>query len=440
MDGREVGATAVGVDDRVPLARAALYGLQHVTAMFAGLIAVPLIVSGAIGLGPSERTILVQGALITSGVATLLQTGRVGMLGARLPIAMGTAFVFITPLIAIGSQLGVAAMFGAVIVGGLVELAVSPLVWRVKRLFPPLVTGTVVALIGLSLIPIGFRWAAGGSGPLYGQPIAFAVSGLVLAIMIVSNQYVRGFLQTVSVIFAIACGYVISALAGILDVGAVREAPWFAVPSLFAFGAPEFSFGAIIGILAAQFASMLETIGDVYATGTMTRTSIEKEHVRGAIAIDGLGSAFAAVLNGLPVTSFSQNIGVIGLTGVASRQAVRAGGVILLVLGLFPKFAAAITAMPDPVLGGVALVMFGAVAAAGIGQLRGIAMTQREVLIFATAIGLGLGLGLAEEAALERLPAGLRVLLHSGVIVGGVVAILLNEVLPGRRGEGRPGA
>jgi NCS2 family nucleobase:cation symporter-2 len=428
-------ARFIGLDEKVPLAKSAVYGLQHIIAMFAGVVAVPLIVGGAIDLSPAQKTILVQGALIASGIGTILQTGRVFILGARFPVCMGTAFVFITPMISIGNTYGVSAIFGALIVGGIVEFIVSTFIWRIKRFFPPLVTSTVVTLIGLGLIPVGFNWAVGSGTPFFAQPIAFIIAGLVLVIMIVANRFTTGFIQTICIIFAIVCGYIISALFGVLDMNYVLEAKWVALPKFFAFGWPQFKLGAILGILAAQFGSMLETVGDIYATGTVLNEEVKKENLQGAVAVDGIASSIATIFNGFSLTSFSQNIGVIGITRVGSRHVVRIGGIILVIMGLFPKFAAIITAMPAPVLGGVGIVMFGSVAAAGVGQLAGIKLTPRELLIFATAIGLGLGFGLASGDALANLPKALQIILHSGVVVGAIVAILLNEVIPKRQSE-----
>ena len=427
-------AIKIGLEEKVDVGRSIIYGLQHMIAMFAGVIAAPLIVGGAIGLEPLEKTVLIQGALLAGGIGTILQSMRIGFVGAKLPIAMGTSFVFIAPMIAIGNSWGIATIFGSMMVCGLIEFAVAPFIWRVKRFFPPLVTGTVVALIGLLLIPVGFRWAAGGFGDMYGQPIAFVISGLVLVIMLAASSFAKGFMQTVSIIFAIVCGYVVAGMFGVLDLSIVGKAEWFAIPKVLAFGMPEFHIGAILGILVAQFASMLETIGDTYATGAVLDEKIEKEHLRGAIAVDGIGSFIGNFFNGFSLTSFSQNIGVIGITGVGSRHVVRVGGIILVVLALFPKLAALIVAMPEPVLGGAAIVMFGAVVAAGISQLSvgRDRFSQRSLLIFATAIGLGVGFGLADNEALQNLPDALQSILHSGVVVGGAVAILLNEILPGK--------
>lgn len=428
----------IGLEDRVPAGQAIIYGLQHILAMFAGVIAVPLIVGSAIGLPDDQKTILVQGAILACGIGTVLQTGRIGFIGAKLPICMGTAFVFIQPMIAIGKMHGMAAIFGGLIVGALIEFLISPLIWRVRNLFPPLVTGTVIVLIGLSLIPVGFRWMAGGYGDLYGQPIAFIISGSVLCIMIAANRFASGYVQTISIILAIVAGYFISGMAGILDLSVVAKANWVAIPQPFAFGMPEFIFGAILGILVAQFGSMLETIGDTFATGSVLDEEIKPEHLRGAIAVDGLGSLIGNIFSGFSLTSFSQNIGVIGITGVGSRHVVRFGGAILIVMALFPKFAALIVAMPAPVLGGAGIVMFGSVVATGVDQLSATRLDRRSLIIFSTAISIGLGFGFAGDEALANFPPALQIILHSGIVVGAIIAIFLNLVLPETKADCSP--
>lgn len=423
----------IGIDERLPVGSAMVYGLQHILAMFAGIIAVPLIVGTAIGLSQAELTILIQGAMLASGIGTLIQTLGFRRVGSRLPIAMGTAFVFIAPMITVGGTFGLPAIFGAAIVGGIVELLAASVLPKVRHWFSPLVTGTVVSLVGLGLIPVGFGWAAGGSGDLFGKPLSYIIAGLVLAVILLINRLFKGFVQSVSIVVAIAVGYLLAAAFGILDLSHVSEAKWVALPKIFAFGPPKFYLSAILVMLVAQFASMLETIGDVFAVGAVTRREVKEQELQGAVAADGIVDSLAAVVNGLPVTSFTQNIGVIGITGVASRFAVAAGGGILVVMGLFPKLAGVISAMPSPVLGGAGIVMFGAIAVAGIMQIASVPrFGQREVLIVATAMALGLGFGLHPEGALDGLPSGLKVFLESGVAVGGVAVILLERLLPAK--------
>lgn len=420
----------IGLEDKVPLWNSIVYGVQHIVAMFAGIVAVPLIVGSAIHLPPDQKTILVQACLLASGIGTILQTSRIWFIGARLPICMGTAFVFITPMIMIGNVHGVAGIIGGLMIGGLAEFIVAPYIWRIKHVFPPLVTGTVIALIGLSLIPVGFRWMAGGFGDLYGKPVAYVISGSVLIIMIGANRFASGYIRTVSVIIAVVAGYIIAGAFGLVDFSVVGRSSWFAPPRLFSFGAPTFSVGAIVGILVAQFGNMLETIGNTFATNAVLNNETEPAHLRGAIAVDGIGSFIGAVFGGFSITSFAQNIGVIGLTGVGSRRVVRVAGVILVLMALFPKLAAVIVAMPDPVLGGAGIVMFGAIVAAGVHALIEEGMDQRDMTIFATAISVGLGCGLAGPEAFAAFPQELQIILRSGIVMGSIIVIAMNLLLP----------
>lgn len=420
----------IGIETRPPLGRGALWGLQHVLVMLAGMVAVPLAVSAALDLPADEQRVLVQGAIVASGLGTLVQSLGIGAVGARLPIVMGTAFVFISPMISIGERLGLTAIMGAVIVGGVAEFLFSFVVWRIRGLFPPIVTGTVITIIGLGLLPLGFRWAVGAGTEQFGTLTAFVLSGLVLVVLVLLTSQRNVLVRSMAILIAIVVGYVAAAAMGVLDLSDVRTEAWLAPPMPLAFGAPTFHVGAIAAILIAQFASMLETVGDTVAIKALDDAELEARELRGAITVDGLASAVAPLVNGLSLTSFSQNIGVIGLTRVGSRYVVALGGVALVLFGLVPKLAAVITAMPLPVLGGAAIAMFGAVAAAGIDQLRAVEMNQRNALIFALAVGLGLGVATAPGETFAALPTVLRVPLESSVAVGGTLAIVLDRLLP----------
>jgi xanthine permease len=421
----------IGIDDKLPLPSLFIFGVQHVLALFSGLVAVPLIVGSALQLPSHEITILVQGSLITSGAGTLVQCLGVGRLGARLPICMGSAFVFIAPSISVGQELGIQAVFGAAIVSGVIAYILSFFIWRVQRLIPTLVTGTVVVLIGLSLLPLGFTWLAGGEGELYGEPISFFIGGLVLVLLLITSQMKKGLFSAFSVIIAITGGYILSAFFGLLDLSHISQADWVSFPNIFHFGMPTFSFTAIVTIFVAQLASTLESIGNTYGTGAATGRKIGKRELSGSISADGLMSAFAAFFNGFSLTCFAQNIGVINITKIASRFAVAAAGIVLILLGLIPKFSAIISGMPAPVLGGASMVMFGSIVGSGVLQLRDSKkFGQREIIIFATSIALGLGFGMAPEGSLEQLPSSVALILESGVAVGGFSAILLNKFIP----------
>jgi NCS2 family nucleobase:cation symporter-2 len=421
----------VGIEEKPPFPSLALLGIQHVLALFSGLVAVPLIVGMALGLPSADVTVLVQGSLLTSGAGTLIQCLGLGRLGARLPICMGSAFVFIAPSISVGSQMGIQAVFGASMVCGLIAYFLSFFIGRVQKLIPPLVTGTIVSLIGLGLLPLGFTWLAGGDSDFYGKPVSFIVGGLVLVVLLITSQSRKGLIASFSVVIAILVGYAASAMFGMLDLGHVRDASWVSFPNLLHFGWPTFSYSAVAIMMIAQLTAILESIGNTYGTGAAVQKEITEKHLSGAISVDGLGSIFAPLFNGFPLTCFAQNIGVISITRVASRFAVAAAGGVLILLGLIPKFSAIVAGMPAPVLGGAAMIMFGSIVSSGVSQIKDAGpFDQRSTMIFSTSLALGLGFGLAPDSAFAAFPPALAVLLESGVAIGGFTAILLNVVLP----------
>lgn len=421
----------IGIDEKPGLPSLFLLGIQHVLALFSGLVAVPLIVGAALKLPSDQITILVQGSLITSGFGTLIQCLGFRRLGARLPICMGSAFVFIAPSISVGSQFGIQAVFGAAIVCGFIAYILSFFIGRLQKMIPPLVTGTVITLIGLGLLPLGFTWLAGGDGELFGAPTSFIIGGIVLVLLLLTSQSKKGLISSFSVVIAISCGYLISALFGIIDLGHVKQASWLSFPDIFHFGMPIFKFSAVVTLMVAQLAAVLESIGNTYGTGVAVDREIGDKELSGSISVDGLMSVIAPIFNGFSLTCFAQNIGVINITRVASRYAVASAGIVLILLGLIPKFSAIIAGMPAPVLGGASMVMFGSIVSSGVAQLReSSSFGQREMIIFSTSIALGLGFGLAPEGALAQLPTSITVILESGVAVGGFTAVLLNKIIP----------
>ncbi|ALC89227.1 uracil-xanthine permease [Bacillus sp. FJAT-18017] len=421
----------VGIEEKPPIPSLFLFGIQHVLALFSGLVAVPLIVGAALNLPSDQITILVQGSLLTSGIGTLIQCLGLWKIGAKLPICMGSAFVFIAPSISVGSQYGIQAIMGAAMVCGVIAFVLSFFLGKLQKLIPPLVTGTVVCLIGIGLLPKGFNWLAGGSGELFGTSTSYLIGGLVLVLLIVTSQSKKGLISSFSVVISIAVGYIASAMFGILDLDHLAKAEWVAVPELFHFGMPTFSFSAIVTLFVAQMAAVLESIGNTYGTGAAVKKEITKKELTGAISVDGVMSVIAPIFNGFSLTCFAQNIGVINITRVASRYAVAAAGIVLVLLGLIPKFSAIIAGMPAPVLGGASMIMFGSIVTSGIAQLSESGkMGQREIIIFSTSLALGLGFGMAPEGALGQIPEDLALILHSGVAVGGFTAVLLNKLIP----------
>ncbi|AHG01234.1 uracil permease (plasmid) [Halostagnicola larsenii XH-48] len=425
-----------GIEDKPPLAEAIPLGMQHLLAMFLSTVALPLVIAGAIGLDGAETTFIVQMALLVAGVATIVQVYSIGPVGARLPIVMGTSAIFVAPLINIGGTYGIGAIFGAVIIAAPVEIVIGYFYEDLRRLFPPLVTGIVVMLVGLTLIPVAMEYSAGGVGSEdFGALHNLGLAGLVFVLAIGLNQYFEGFVSISSILIAVVVGYLVAYPLGLLDLSGVAEAAWIEAPTPLQFGV-EFHPSAIVIAAFAYVITSIETIGDIEGTtGTVDRRATSDEMSGGLIA-DGVMSMLAGVFNAFPNTSFSQNVGLIGFTGVASRFVVGICGVFLVILGLVPKVAAVAAAMPDPVLGGAAVVLFGMIFSIGLRIVADrVELERRNLTIIAASVVLGVGVETTPEI-LEQLPESVSVLVGSGLLVGGVTALVLNLVLPGDGGLG----
>ncbi|SDF34705.1 uracil-xanthine permease family protein [Halorientalis regularis] len=422
------------IEDRPPLGEAIPLGIQHVLAMFLGNVAPPLILAGAVGSVTGETTFLVQMALIVAGVATLIQAFPIGPVGAKLPIVMGTSFAFLGPLIAVGNQYGLAAVFGAALIAAPVEMVMGVSLDRFREYFPPLVTGIVVMLIGLTLIPTGMNYAAGASAgpsaPGYGSFTNLGLAGLVLVVTVVLNQFFEGFLRVISVFVGIIVGYVTALALGVVDLSAVSSAGWVTVPVPLKYGI-AFEPSAIVTVAFLYVITGMETIGDISGTVSATGRDATQKEMRGGLLADGVMSAFGAIFNALPNTSFSQNVGLVNFTGVASRYVVGIGGVVLLVLGFVPKVGAVVSAMPDAVLGGGALILFAMIFSSGARIItQNVTLDHRNSTILALSMALGLGVAFRPEI-LQQFPTEIQTLFGSALVTGGFTALVLNVVIPG---------
>ncbi|WP_404482215.1 uracil-xanthine permease family protein [Novosphingobium sp. BL-52-GroH] len=426
-----------GLPAAVPL------GIQHVLAMFVSNMTPAIIVAGAGGFGfgsadPSQMIYMIQMAMLFAGIATLLQTIGMGPVGARLPLVQGTSFAYIPIMIPIVAGKGVEAMAAlttAALFGGVLHAFLSVFVGRIRFALPPLITGLVVLMIGLSLMRIGIQYAAGGvpavGTPAFGAWQSWLLAGVVVVVTLALNFFGRGIWSTAAVLLGLMAGYGVALAMGRIDFAPVASAGLVMVPSPFHFGF-ALSASAILGFCLTGFVSSIETIGDVDAIceGNAGRPATDRE-LSGAVAADGVGTALAAVFGAMPNTTFSQNVGLIAITGVMSRHVVTVGALFLVVCGLLPKVGAVITTIPIEVLGGGVIVMFGMVASAATSMLAGVEWTQRNMLIFGVSLSLALGLQL-EPSALQHVPETLRVLLGSGVLPAAVTAVVLNLTVPGR--------
>ncbi|NYS33058.1 purine permease [Streptococcus danieliae] len=424
----EVAMMLYGVEDRPPKGLAILLALQHILAAFAGIIAVPLVVASALGLPVEQTSALVSAAIFVAGLATILQSKGLGPIGARVSGMMGTDFTFANPAISVGSQFGLAGVVGATIAGSFVEIILSRFIKPLMRFFPPLITGTVVTLIGITLLPVSMDWAAGGVGSNdYGSVENVSIAFVVMLFTLFLNHYGKGMLKTASVFFGMVFGYVLCVFLGKVDLSAVSDAAWVALPNVFGFGV-RFELSAILAFIPAYVVSLIGTVGIMMAIGEASGQKMTSERAANGVLADGVGSLLAGIFGAGPNTAFSQNVGLIALTKVASRQVMILAGITLALLGVFPKISALISIMPQPVLGGVGVIMFGLVAAQGVKTLATVKMGDRELLIISLAFALGIGVTVRPEL-LSNLPQALQMIFSSGISTGTIVALILNQVL-----------
>lgn len=428
-----------------PLGQAIPLGIQHVLAMFVSNVTPAIIIAGVAGFGfgaPGADipalVYLIQMAMLFAGVATLIQTIGIGPVGARLPIVQGTSFAFLPvmiPAMVGAGTAGLAGLMTGVVVGGLFHALLGLFVGKIRFALPPLVTGLIVLMIGLALIKVGIEYAAGGAGdfnrgkPTWGGVSNWFQAGVVILVTLALKFFARGLLSVAAVLIGLIAGYILAYIMGDVNLGNVGNAGWFALPSPFKFGF-ELNWAIIIGMCLMAFISAIETVGDVsgITKGGAGREATDAE-VTGATFADGFGSALAGVFGSLPNTSFSQNVGLIAMTGVMSRHVVTIGAIFLIICGLIPKVGAVINSVPIQVLGGGVIVMFGMVAAAGASMLSDVNWNSRNMVIFAVALSVGLGLQQVPDA-MAFLGNTAKILLTSGLLPAAFIAIILNLVLP----------
>lgn len=426
-----------------PLRASIPLGIQHVLAMFVSNVTPAIIVAGAAGFGFGSNSpdfpymiYMMQMCMLLAGVTTLLQTIGAGPVGARLPIVQGTSFAFIPifiPLVAGKGIEGMAMVTGGILVGGLFQASLAPFIGRLRFALPPLVTGLIVTMIGLSLLKIGIQYAAGGvpaiGTPDFGSAQNWGVAGVVIFVTLGLKFYARGMMSVSAVLIGLIVGYIVAYMMGMVHFGNIGKAANFALPKVFPFGI-EFGVAAVLGICMMSFVSAIETVGDVsgITKGGADREATDDE-IKGATYADGLGSAFSSLFGALPNTSFSQNVGLIAMTRVMSRHVATCGAIFLVICGFIPKVGAVISTIPIEVLGGGVIVMFGLVASSGVKMLADVSWNSRNMLIFAVSISVGLGL-MQEPSALQHVPSTLKVLLSTGLLPTAFIAIILNLIVP----------
>lgn len=405
-------------------------GLQHVLAMYAGAVVVPLIIGGALNLTPAQIAYLIAADLFTCGIATLLQVIGTRYTGIRLPVVLGCTFTAVGPIIAIASTSNLATAYGAIIVSGIFVVLAAPLFGKLLKFFPTVVQGSVVTIIGLSLIPVAMNNVAGGQGsPDFGQPRNLLLALGTLIVILLINRFATGFIRAISVLIGLFAGTVVGYMMGMVHFGTVSEASWFSVVEPFYFGVPEFSIVAIITMILVNIISMAESTGVYFALGKATNTEVGKQDVVKGLRGEGVAIVLGGIFNAFPYTAFSQNVGLVQLSGIKSRDVMIGAGGILIVLGLLPKLAALTTVIPNPVLGGAMVAMFGMVVASGINILSQVDLRQNEnLLIAACSIAVGLG-SAAVPSMFDQLPTMMKMLLQNGIVTGSLTAVVLNLVL-----------
>ncbi|WP_245999191.1 nucleobase:cation symporter-2 family protein [Paracoccus methylarcula] len=433
------------IEERLPAPKLAALGLQHVLVMYAGAVAVPLLVGNSIGLSKEEVAMLVSADLFCCGIVTMIQCLGIWKIGARLPIMMGISFTAVPAIIATGSDpdLGIRGVFGAVIASGIFTLIAAPFFSKWVRFFPAVVTGSVMLVIGVSLMRVGVNWTAGGNptiktaegvvpNPAYGEPFGLAVAAIVLLTILLTTRFLKGFLANLGVLFGIGFGFAISIAAGRVDFSGLGDTGWLNIVTPFAFGLPIFNFWGTVALCAVMIVMMIEATGQFLAVGDMGGQEISEDRLARGLRTDGLGNIIGGIFNTFTYTTYAQNVGLLQITGVLSRFAVATGGAILILLGCLPKVAFISASIPSYVIGGAAIVMFGMVSATGVKILARVDFVRNRRNIHIVAVSLALSMiPLVSPDIFDRLPHVIERIFHSGILVGTFSALLLNLLFNG---------
>ncbi|WP_424216866.1 nucleobase:cation symporter-2 family protein (plasmid) [Streptomyces sp. BI20] len=420
------------VDQGLPPLRLMGAGLQHVASMYAGVVAPPLVVGVGVGLSTADIAFLMSASLFTSGIATLIQTLGFWKIGSRLPFVNGVSFAGVAPMLAIAKaqnpEDALPVIYGAVLVAGVFGFLIAPFFGKLIRFFPPVVTGTVITLIGVSLLPVAFNWSQGGNRKAedYGSLTNIGLAAASLLLTVLLRRVLTGFLKQLSILFGLAAGTVLALVLGLADFSSVGEADLIGLPTPFHFGPPQFAVAAIVSMCIVMLVIMTETTADVLALGQIVDKPADEPTLAAALRADALGTVVSPLFNGFAASAFAQNVGLVAVTKMRSRFVVAAAGVILIALGLCPILAQVVALIPQPVLGGVGVVLFGTVAASGVQTLAGAGLGRGDnVLIVAISLGIGL-IPMAAPTFYHAFPEGLRIVLDSGISTGCIAAVALN--------------
>jgi xanthine permease len=427
------------VDEILPLSKLFILGLQHVLVMYVGAVAVPLIIGGAVSLPKDQVAFLISSDLFCCGIATLLQSIGIGVFGIRLPVVMAVTFAAVGPMLAMVTNpaLGLTGVFGATIGAGVIGTFLAPVVGRLLRFFPPIVTGIVITSIGLSIVRVGINWSAGGVGnPEYGSPIYLGVSLAVLACILLITRYVRGFFANISVLMGIVFGFLIALGLGKVSFAGLEQVKWFGIVLPFHFGIPKFDPWSIATLTVVLLIVFVESTGMFLALGDICNKPVDEKALVRGLRVDGLATIIGGLFNSFPHTSFSQNIGLVGVTGVRSRWVCVEAGAILVLFGLTPKMAVVVASVPQFVLGGAGVVMFGMVLATGIKILAKVDYTSNSHNLYIVAISICMAMiPVVSNKFFSKMPEQLAPLLHSGILLATTSALVLNAYFNGFKKE-----
>ena len=440
-------------EEKLSILKLTVLGMQHVLVMYAGAIAVPLIIGEALDLSKSDIAFLISADLFCCGIATLIQSLGLWRFGIKMPVMMGVTFAAVGPMAAVASnpQLTIVHIYGAVIVSGIFSILMAPYMSRLMRYFPSVVTGTIITIIGISLMGVGINWAAGGQpvigtlvdgvftkipNPEYGAPTSLAIALVVLISILLITKYLKGFIANISVLMGMMIGFIIAFAMGKINFHGLDETQWFAIISPFHYGWPQFDLSSIISMCLVMIVTMIESLGMFIALSEIVDKKMDDKALACGLRVDGLGSFIGGIFNTFPHTSFSQNVGLVGVTGVRSRYVCVAAGIILILFGLFPKMAHVAASIPQFVLGGAGIVMFGMVAATGIKILSSVDFNHNRNNLFIVAVSFGAGMiPLVSPHFFDKMPAFMSTILHSGILLASFMAVLLNLFFNGKGNE-----
>ena len=417
-------------------ARSFVLGLQHLLAMYSGAVAVPILIGNALHFSSEQMTYLVSIDIFMCGLATLVQLLKKRYFGIGLPVVLGCAIQAVAPLILIGQKYSIGTMYGAIIVAGIFVFLIAGVFSKIKKLFPPVVTGTLITTIGLTLIPVGIQNLGGGSPTAkdFGDPKNLIVGFVTILVIVALQAFAKGFISSISVLIGLIVGTVLAACMGMVSFTPVAQASWFHFPQFFYFGTPKFEWSSCLTMMIIALVSMVESTGVFFALGDLLGKEITEDDLKRGYRAEGLAQILGGLFNTFPYTTFSQNVGLLQLSGIRSKRPIYWAAGLLMAMGLLPKVGALVTIMPTAVLGGAMVVMFSSIAVQGIKMLLKVDFSDNHNLLI-VAISMGLGLGVSVYPNIfQALPQSLQLFLENGIVIASLSSVLLNLIFKGKKG------